>query len=141
MSHAEPTPEVERCTTPGCRGDARYAAPGRGHVAGCTYPAEPTPEVERLHEFTPRGGAFPTHAPWCWCNTAPQPTEVERLRAAAEIDAELLTSALAEIDRLQAPMAAVEALCDQDPRRTGFVLKSAIRTALAARPSKGDGDE
>ena len=26
------------CPTPNCPGDARYAAPGRGHIEGCTYP-------------------------------------------------------------------------------------------------------
>lgn len=26
------------CSTEGCPGDARYAAPGRGHVEGCVYP-------------------------------------------------------------------------------------------------------
>jgi hypothetical protein len=26
------------CTTEGCPGDGRYAAPGRGHVEECTYP-------------------------------------------------------------------------------------------------------
>lgn len=27
------------CPTEGCPGDVRYAAPGRGHVVGCGYPA------------------------------------------------------------------------------------------------------
>ena len=27
-------------TTPGCTGDDRYAAPGRGHDAGCTHPID-----------------------------------------------------------------------------------------------------
>lgn len=27
-----------KCPTLGCRGDERYAAPGRGHIDGCTYP-------------------------------------------------------------------------------------------------------
>ena len=31
----------ERCTTPGCGGDVRYAAPGRSHIEGCTYPTQP----------------------------------------------------------------------------------------------------
>lgn len=26
------------CTTKGCPGDPRYAAPGRGHIEGCSYP-------------------------------------------------------------------------------------------------------
>lgn len=26
------------CPTPDCEGDARYAAPGRGHREGCAYP-------------------------------------------------------------------------------------------------------
>lgn len=30
--------EFTNCTTPGCDGDARYAAPGRRHITGCTYP-------------------------------------------------------------------------------------------------------
>jgi hypothetical protein len=25
------------CPTEGCKGDARYAAPGRGHIEGCTH--------------------------------------------------------------------------------------------------------
>lgn len=33
---AEQAPGV--CPTPGCDGDARYAAPGRGHRDGCTHP-------------------------------------------------------------------------------------------------------
>jgi hypothetical protein len=28
-----------KCPTPRCRGDERYAAPGRGHIEGCTFPA------------------------------------------------------------------------------------------------------
>lgn len=30
-----------KCPTPRCRGDERYAAPGRGHIEGCTYPSTP----------------------------------------------------------------------------------------------------
>ena len=42
------------CWTPGCNGDPRYAAPGRGHVSGCEWPVRP-PAVaadeayDRLH--------------------------------------------------------------------------------------------
>lgn len=31
---------AEGCTTPGCPGDPNYAAPGRSHREGCTYPRE-----------------------------------------------------------------------------------------------------
>ncbi len=30
--------DVVSCPTDGCPGDVRYAAPGRGHIDGCTYP-------------------------------------------------------------------------------------------------------
>lgn len=30
--------ENSQCPTPGCLGDVNYAAPGRLHIAGCTYP-------------------------------------------------------------------------------------------------------
>jgi hypothetical protein len=33
-------PEIS-CSTAGCWGDPFYAAPGRGHVEGCTYPVPP----------------------------------------------------------------------------------------------------
>jgi hypothetical protein len=32
---------IEPCTTPGCPGDGRYGAPGRGHVEGCRFPLAP----------------------------------------------------------------------------------------------------
>lgn len=32
----------DRCVTPGCPGDGRYSAPGRGHVEGCRHPVPPT---------------------------------------------------------------------------------------------------
>ncbi len=35
MRPSDPRPE---CTTPGCPGDGRYAAPGRHHVPACRYP-------------------------------------------------------------------------------------------------------
>lgn len=28
----------DKCSTPGCDGDAHYAAPGKRHIAGCSYP-------------------------------------------------------------------------------------------------------
>lgn len=34
------------CPTPGCHGDARYAAPGRRHIAGCTYPIPPASSAQ-----------------------------------------------------------------------------------------------
>jgi hypothetical protein len=46
------------CPTPGCPGDGRYGAPGRGHLANCTYPQSPAPQtvtnVEMRH-FAPYG--------------------------------------------------------------------------------------
>ena len=33
-----PSPCAQQRTTPGCLGDAHYPAPGRGHLARCTYP-------------------------------------------------------------------------------------------------------
>lgn len=39
-----PLPQVDnlphRCSTPGCDGDERYAAPGRGHIDGCRHPLQ-----------------------------------------------------------------------------------------------------
>jgi len=38
------TPPARRsipCSTEGCDGDGRYAAPGRGHAEGCTHPLAP----------------------------------------------------------------------------------------------------
>lgn len=41
-------PEVSKhrypCPTDGCPGDGRYAAPGRGHIEGCTSPVFPPGE-------------------------------------------------------------------------------------------------
>jgi hypothetical protein len=31
-------PDSEKCPTPGCDGDGRYASPGRGHRTGCGFP-------------------------------------------------------------------------------------------------------
>lgn len=33
------------CPTEGCKGDARYGAPGRGHNANCRYPIDPALHV------------------------------------------------------------------------------------------------
>lgn len=45
-----PTPEPLNppkygCPTPGCPGDGRYGAPGRGHMPGCKYPLASEPHV------------------------------------------------------------------------------------------------
>lgn len=48
------SPEVSKhrypCPTDGCPGDGRYAAPGRGHIAGCTSPVLP-PAPPRIRGF------------------------------------------------------------------------------------------
>jgi len=36
------------CSTPGCNGDGRYAAPGRGHIETCHYPIVPTPTSDAV---------------------------------------------------------------------------------------------
>jgi hypothetical protein len=41
------TTEGATCTTAGCPGDARYAAPGRGHIDGCTHPRTIEGEANR----------------------------------------------------------------------------------------------
>lgn len=50
-----------RCNTEGCTGDTRYAAPGRGHVEGCTHPFDAgTPPLEfREHEPIPGSEHLP----------------------------------------------------------------------------------
>lgn len=35
-----PAQAQEACTTPGCNGDGRYSAPGRGHRDDCHYPLD-----------------------------------------------------------------------------------------------------
>jgi len=40
------------CETPGCNGDGRYAAPGKGHLPGCRYPFETDPKPPELIEFS-----------------------------------------------------------------------------------------
>lgn len=42
--------EGEACTTPGCSGDWRYAAPGRGHAEGCRYPLPAQTPASALSE-------------------------------------------------------------------------------------------
>lgn len=48
------------CPTLGCGGDPRYAAPGRGHVPGCTHPD---------HNYE-KGYTMPDdyHGPSCGCD-------------------------------------------------------------------------
>lgn len=44
-------PEPSARSTPGCPGDARYAAPGRRHVPGCKWPEPSEPAAEVLSSF------------------------------------------------------------------------------------------
>lgn len=50
-TETQPTAEVQQddnCSTTGCTGDSRYAAPGRGHTQGCRHPfaARPSADTE-----------------------------------------------------------------------------------------------
>lgn len=40
VDKADSSATTGRCPTPGCPGDWRYAAPGRGHTAECKHPAD-----------------------------------------------------------------------------------------------------
>src|SRR5690606_32346728 len=42
------------CDTPGCPGDSRYPAPGRGHVEGCKYPAVPSDHTATTEDAAAR---------------------------------------------------------------------------------------
>lgn len=86
----------DRCVTPGCPGDGRYSAPGRGHVEGCRHPVPPTdPAVTAAAEALTTG--WTGDPPEAWALTiartavaAARPIiEAEvRERIAADIEAE-----------------------------------------------------
>lgn len=49
-----PAVNERRCTTPGCGGDYRYAAPGRNHIEGCQYPFPTVPmRTDSARQRTP----------------------------------------------------------------------------------------
>lgn len=41
---------AETCPTPGCDGDVRYAAPGRGHIEGCHHPLSDPAAASAAHD-------------------------------------------------------------------------------------------
>lgn len=93
------------CTTDGCDGDARYAAPGRGHIDGCRYPSDgwarlnPLPSDTLVDKFlvalTGQGFALPFGLSSARDYvTAPQgtPERQDQIRALANADAEAAQS-------------------------------------------------
>lgn len=53
--------EDDACTTPGCDGDGRYSAPGRGHRVGChcPLPADPSPDLDALERLLGEATGLP----------------------------------------------------------------------------------
>ncbi len=101
---------TDRCATPGCPGDGRYSAPGRGHDEGCRHPVPPTdPAVTAVAEalcwpahpgYKP-GGCEPCRERAYIAVSAARPIiEAEvRERIAARIRAEVDTFAVGDYGR------------------------------------------